>query len=182
MRVFVQILDGEDRKWFRGLNPRSIVGIEAMDDSFLRHWGNKNDFLYYITEFGLLKGKEGEFVSDFSKIFNKIPTKTKPIETSSKITYASAFDLEFFFLLRAIRDTSLVDMKDENLEVESNILTTNKLMSKSDRDRIKVTTRDSTSDSSTSYPQLDELTKLVKSLSAKMEKLKFEGKQRYRNP
>ena len=29
MRVFVQILDGEVRKWFRRLASRSIVGIEA---------------------------------------------------------------------------------------------------------------------------------------------------------
>jgi hypothetical protein len=49
MRVFVQSLDGEDRKWFRGLTPRSITRIEALDDAFLRHWGYKNDFLYYIT-------------------------------------------------------------------------------------------------------------------------------------
>jgi hypothetical protein len=36
MRVFVQSLDGEVRKWFRGLNPGSIAGIEALDDVFLR--------------------------------------------------------------------------------------------------------------------------------------------------
>jgi hypothetical protein len=57
MRVFVQILDGEVRKWFRGLNLGYIVGIEALDDSFLRHWGDKKDFMYYITKFGSLKRK-----------------------------------------------------------------------------------------------------------------------------
>ena len=36
MRVFVQSLDGEVRKWFRGLAPRSIAGIEALDNAFLR--------------------------------------------------------------------------------------------------------------------------------------------------
>jgi hypothetical protein len=69
MRVFVQSLDGEARKRFRGLTPGSIVGIEALDDSFLRHWGDKKYFLYYIIKFGPLKRKEGEFVSDFSKRF-----------------------------------------------------------------------------------------------------------------
>ena len=49
MRVFVQSLDGEARKWFRGLNPGPIAGIEPLDDAFLRHWGDKKDFLYYIT-------------------------------------------------------------------------------------------------------------------------------------
>jgi hypothetical protein len=57
MRVFVQILDGEARKWFRGLTPGSIVRIEALDDAFLRHWGDTKDFLYYIIEFGSLKRK-----------------------------------------------------------------------------------------------------------------------------
>jgi hypothetical protein len=37
MRVFVQRLDGEGRKWFRGVTHGSIIGIEALDDSFLRH-------------------------------------------------------------------------------------------------------------------------------------------------
>ena len=39
MRVFFQSLDGEARKWFRELTPRSTVDIEALDDAFLKHWG-----------------------------------------------------------------------------------------------------------------------------------------------
>jgi hypothetical protein len=181
MRVFVQSLDGEARKWFRGLTPGSIAGIEALDDAFLRHWGDKKDFLYYITEFGSLKRKEGESVSDFSKrfnkMYNKIPTEIKPTETSAKITYASAFDPEFFLLLRERRSTSLAHMQDATLEVESNILAADKLRGKSDRDRRKSRVEASTSDSSGVNPQVDELTKLVKSLSAEMEKMKLEGKQ-----
>jgi hypothetical protein len=141
LRVFVQSLDGEARKWFRGLTPGSIDGIEALDDAFLRHWGDKKDFLYYITEFGSLKREEGESVSDFSKrfnkMYNKIPTEIKPTETSAKITYASAFDPEFFLLLRERRATSLAHMQDATLEVESNILAVDKLRSKVDRDRRK---------------------------------------------
>jgi len=37
MRVFVQSLDGEARKSFRELTPRSIADIEALDDAFLKH-------------------------------------------------------------------------------------------------------------------------------------------------
>jgi hypothetical protein len=62
MRVFVQILDGEVRKWFRGLVPRSIAGIEALDNAFLRKWGDKKDFMYCMIEFGSLKREEGESV------------------------------------------------------------------------------------------------------------------------
>jgi hypothetical protein len=36
MSIFVHSLYGEARKWFRALTPRSIDGIEALDDIFLR--------------------------------------------------------------------------------------------------------------------------------------------------
>jgi hypothetical protein len=51
-RLFVQSLNGEARKWFRSLPPNSISDIDALDDTFLRHWRDKKDYLYYITEFG----------------------------------------------------------------------------------------------------------------------------------
>jgi ribonuclease HI len=185
MRVFVQSLDGEVRKWFRGLTPGSIDGIEALDDVFLRQWGDKKDFMYYITEFGSLKRKEGESVSDFSKrfnkMYNKIPAEIKPTEASAKITYASAFDPDFCLLLRERRATSLALMQDATLEVESNVLAVDRLRNKADRDRGRGRSEASTSGSSASHPQVDELTKMVKSLSAEMEKMKFEGKQGYKN-
>jgi hypothetical protein len=185
LRVFVRSLDGEARKWFTGLTPGSINGIESLDDAFLIYWGDKKDFLYYITEFGSLKREEVEYVSKFSKrfnkMYNKIPIDINPTETSIKINYASAFDPEFCLLLREIRFASLAHMKDAALEVESNILAFENIRSKVDRDRRKGRAKASTSSSSASHPQVDELTKLVKSLSAKMEKLKFEGKQGYRN-
>jgi hypothetical protein len=99
MRIVFHSLDGEARKWFRDFPPGYIVGIEDLDDAFLRQWGDKKDFFYYITESGSLKRKEGESVSDFSqgfnKMYNKIPSEIKPTETSTKITYASAFDPDF---------------------------------------------------------------------------------------
>ena len=36
MRVFVQSLDGEVRKWFRELPPNSIDGINALEEAFMR--------------------------------------------------------------------------------------------------------------------------------------------------
>jgi hypothetical protein len=180
MRVFIQSLFSEDRKWFRGLVPGSITGIEALDEAFLRHWGDKRDFLYYITEFGSLKRKEVESVFDFykrfNKMYNKIPDEIKPTETFAKITYASAFDPEFFLLLRERRSTSLVHMQDAALEVESNIVASDKIRGKFDRDRRKRRTEASTSDSHIVHTQVEEITKLVKSLSTGIEKLKLEGK------
>jgi hypothetical protein len=50
MRVFVKILDGETRKWYRSLAPGSVARIEALDDVFLRNWGEKKRILilHYI--------------------------------------------------------------------------------------------------------------------------------------
>jgi hypothetical protein len=104
MRIFVHSLEGEDRKWFRALLHGSVDGIDAFDDAFLIPWGDKKDFMYYMTKFGSLKRKEGESFSDFSKRFNKmynrIPTEINPSEASAKITYANSFDPDFFLLLR----------------------------------------------------------------------------------
>jgi hypothetical protein len=55
MRVFVQSLDGDARSWFKDFPPVYIDSINALDDSFLKHWGDKKYFLYYITEFRELK-------------------------------------------------------------------------------------------------------------------------------
>ena len=139
MRFFVQRLDGEARKWFMGLILGSIAGIEALDDVFLRQWGDKKDFMYYITEFGSLKRKEGESFSDFSKrfnkMYNKIPAEIKPTKASAKITYAISFDPDFCLLLRERTTTSLAHMEDASLEVESNMLEVDQLRNKFDRDR-----------------------------------------------
>jgi hypothetical protein len=186
MRIFVHSLEGEARKWFRALPPGSINGIEALDNAFLRQWGDKKDFMYYMTEFGSLKRKEGESVSDFSKrfnkMYNKIPAEIKPSEASAKLTYASAFDPDFCLLLRERRATSLAHMQDSAVEVESNILVVDRLRNKAGRDIPRKRSEASTSSSSTAYPQVDKLTKMVKTLSAEMEKMKAEGKQTYRNP
>jgi hypothetical protein len=139
MRIFVHNLDGEARKWFRALPPKSIGRIEDLDEVFLKDWGDKNDLLYYIIEFGALKKEEGKYMSDFSKrfnkMYNKIPTEFKPTKTYAKITYASAFDPNFCLLLRERRATSLDHMQDATLEVESNIFAVDKLRSKVDKDR-----------------------------------------------
>jgi hypothetical protein len=185
MRIFVHSLDGESRKWFRDFPLEFIDEIEALDDSFLRQWGDKKDFFYYITEFGSLKRKEGESVSDFSQRFNKmynnIPHEINPIETSTKITYASAFDPNFFLLLRERIFASLAHMQDVVVEVEYSIVAYDQIRGKYDKDGRKSITKDSTYDSSIFHSQVDEITKLVKSLSVEMENIKFEGKKTYRN-
>jgi hypothetical protein len=106
-RVFVQSLDGQARKLFKELPTNSVIGIEQLYEVFLKHWGERTDLLYYIFEFGNLRRENGESVSDFTKIFNKmfdkIPAKIKPSDASAKITFSSACDLEFCLILRERR-------------------------------------------------------------------------------
>ena len=114
MRMFVQILDGDVRKWFRELPANSITIIEDLQDLFMRQWGDTKDHTHYITEFGALRRKKDETIAYFSKIFNKmysrIPAEIKPLETSAKLTYANDFDHEFSLLLRERRLVSLLNM------------------------------------------------------------------------
>jgi hypothetical protein len=64
------------------------------------------------------------------------------------------------------------------LEVEFNILVAGKLKCKTNRDRGRGRSKTLTSSSSASPLQMDKVTKLLKSLSYRMEKIELEGKQR----
>jgi hypothetical protein len=166
MSIFVHSFQGEARKWFKALPPGSIDGIEALDNAFLRQWGDKKYFMYYMTKFGSLKRKEGEFVSNFSKrfnkMYNKIPVEIKPSEASAKITYASAFDPNLCLLLRERRATTLAYMQDAAVEVESNMLDVDRLRNTTDRDMSKKRPEASPSSSSSLPYQTDETARVIK--------------------
>jgi hypothetical protein len=186
MIVFVQSLDGEVRKWFRGLAPVSVAGIEDLDSVFLRQWVDRKDFMYYMTKFGSLKKMEGNSVSDFSKrfnkMYNKISAEIKPSEASAKISYASAFGPNFCLLLRERRATTLAQMQHASIEVECNLLAADRLRNKADTDRRKGRSEASTSDPTVPHPQVDEMTKMVKSLFAEMDRMRVEGMKAYKGP
>ena len=67
MRMFVQSLDGDVRKWFRELTAKSITIIEELCDIFMRQCGDRKDHTYYITEFGALRRKKDETIADFRR-------------------------------------------------------------------------------------------------------------------
>jgi len=140
--------------------------------------------MYYMTEFGSLKKIEGESISDFSKrfnkMYNKIPAEIKPSEASAKISYASAFGPDFCLLLRERRASSLAQMQYAAIEVESNVLAADKLRNKANADKRKGRSETSTYGPLLPHPQVDELTKMVKSLSAEMERMNVEGRQAYK--
>jgi hypothetical protein len=71
-------------------------------------------------------------------------------------------------------------MKYAAIEVESNALVVDRLRNKADAYRRKGRFEASTSSPSVPHPQVDELTKMVKSLSTEMERMKVEGRQAYK--
>jgi hypothetical protein len=176
-RVFVQSLDGHARKWFKELPAGSIARIEQLDETFLKHWGDRRYFVYYITEFKNLRKQSSELVFDFTKRFNrmygKILAEIKPSDASTKITYSDAFDSDFYLLLRERRLPTLSLMQDAALEVESNILASQKWKGDSDRRRPK----NEASTSSNVDPKLDKMAKMLESLTSEISKLKIENKQ-----
>jgi hypothetical protein len=123
-------------------------------------------------------------------MYGKIPEEIKPSETSTKITFANAFDAKFSLLLRERRTTTLSLMQDATIEVESNILAADKLKSRNERDRKKKKEELPSSSNSTSDSKMDEMDKMLKTLTYEMARLKIEQKQPsrpaqeggYRNP
>ena len=110
-------------------------------------------------------------------MYGRIPAEIKPSETSAKLTYANAFDHEFSLLLRERRPVTLLNMQESALEVDSNILASNRLKGNSaqqlyDRKGKKKALVVSTSHSAEG--KIDEMEKLVKILTAKLNKLELE--------
>jgi hypothetical protein len=110
-------------------------------------------------------------------MYGKIPEEIKPSETSAKITFANAFDAKFSFLIRERRASTLILMQDVAIEVESNILAADKLKSRSDRDRKKQKEELPSSSNLASDSKMDEMDKMLKTLTYEMERLKMEQKQ-----
>lgn len=184
-------MDDEARKWFRYLPAGSVVGIEALDEAFLKQWGDRKDYLYYITKFGSLKRKEGESLIDFTKCFNKvyqkIPAEVKPPKTTAMITFANTFDAKLSLWLRVAKPQSLPAMQEAAIEVESNILEANKLKAKEikgakEKKKQKDEKQPSTSKDSSTDKKLDEMSNLMKHLASKMSKLEVENRPAVRPP
>jgi hypothetical protein len=140
------------------------------------------DYLYYITEFGAFKRKNGESISEFTKRFNKMygrfPDEIKPTETSAKITYSNKFYEKISLLLRERRSTTFFSMQEATIEVESNILTSDRLKTRSEKDKKKHREDSlSSSNSATSDPKLDEMTKTLKDMTFEIATMKWESKK-----
>jgi hypothetical protein len=110
------------------------LSYDALEDAFLRQWGERKDHLYYLTEFGSLRKNNSkivmEFIQRFNKLYNKIPAKVKPSQPTAKVTFVGAFKLDFALLLRERRGATLNRMQDDAIEIESNMMASGKLKAK----------------------------------------------------
>jgi hypothetical protein len=73
-------------------------------------------------------------------------------------------------------------MQDAAIEVESNVLAADRLRNEADTGRRKGKSEASTSGPSVPHLQVDEMTKMVKSLFTEMERLKVERRKEYKGP
>jgi hypothetical protein len=93
----------------------------VLDEAFIKQSGDGRDYLYYITDFGALKRKNGESIFYFTKRFNnmygRIPYEIKPTEASTKITYAISFDAELSLLFRERTYTTFLSMQEATIDV-----------------------------------------------------------------
>ena len=108
---------------------------------------------------------------DSTTLYNNIPTEIKPTSTSAMITYVNAFDSDFYLLLRERSSASLSLMQNAALEVESNILASQKVKGKVDRRKQPV----DYSGALASENKIEKITKLLDNLTDEMSKLKDQG-------
>ena len=90
-------------------------------------------------------------------MYSKIPTDIKPTNILAMITYENSFDSDFCLLLRERRSTSLSLMQDVALEIESNILASQKVKGKIYRKKQPT----DYSGASASENKIDKMTKLL---------------------
>jgi hypothetical protein len=109
----------------------SLRSYKELENAFIRQWGERRYYLYYLTEFGALRKKNSksilEFTQRFSKLYNKISVEVKPYQPATKVTFARDFDLDFTLLLRERISTDLTKMQHDALEIESNMMASGKL-------------------------------------------------------
>ena len=102
-------------------------------DVFLRYWGENKSYEQYLSEFYVMKKREYESLIIFNRRFHifyySIPKDIKPLEVTTILAYANAFDYKFSLWLRATKAPTLAAMQEAAFEIESNIMTLQRLKS-----------------------------------------------------
>jgi hypothetical protein len=181
-RLLVQTFEGQVQTWFRSLPAASILSYDALEDVFFRQWGEREDHLYYLTEFGSLRKRNSEivmeFIQRFNKLYKKIPAEFKSSQPVAKVTSAGAFEPDFALLLRKRRGATLNRMQDDIVEIESNMMASGNLKAKietgnQETKRFREQAGSSESNRST-YDNVDDTARVIKELSNKISRMELE--------
>jgi hypothetical protein len=96
---------------------------------FLNKWENKRNLFLILEEYDHLKIQQGETMKYFSARFNQfyhsMPVDIKPPLSFALLHYSYAFDPEMAFQLREMNTTTLEEMRNNAIGVESNLLIKN---------------------------------------------------------
>lgn len=168
-------MDGEARKWLKGIPNNSIPSWEEMEHLFTQRWGEKRDHGYSLTEFNAIKKKYDEtiveFFKRFNKLYNSLLVEIKPPPASAKITFAGAFESDFGFTLSKRRSPTLDQIQIDALEIEANLMAAGKTPETQpiqDKGKAKI--------ESSQSQTLEDMSNVIKNLSNKSIKLELESK------
>lgn len=125
MRLFIQSLDGEARKWFKAIPNASITTWKELENSFTQKWGEKRNHEYLLTEFNAIRKKPEEdileFIKRFNKQYNNLSSKIKPPAAATRVVFLGAFEPEFGFTVMKRKSLTLDELQIDALEVEANL-------------------------------------------------------------
>jgi hypothetical protein len=144
--------------------------------------GVKGKTLYYLTEFGSLKNCfleiVMEFIQRFNNLYNKILVKVKPSQPATKLTFAGAFKLDFTLLLRERRGATLTRMQDDSVEIEFNMMASDKLKTKVEMGNQETKCfREQAGPlgpSRSSDDKMDDMARIIKELSNKISRMELD--------
>lgn len=150
---------------------------------FIQKWGEIRDYGYIFTKFNAMKKKHSEDVSEsikrFIKVYNIFPKEMKPPQAISKVVLARDFEYEFSFTLMERKSRTLDQIQIDALEVEYNFSSIAKLRENPDyvdKRREKEEASWLGQGKETQEQKLEEINKLIKSMSNKLVNLDLEIK------
>jgi hypothetical protein len=126
MRLFVQSLTNDIKKWYKGLRATSVLNLTAFQRSFLDRWEVKKNPLQILSEYENIRRNQCETVQDycthFNNLYNAIPANIKPPQGLALIKFPDGFDTDMSYQLRERNSTTLEDMHKSTINVEANLL------------------------------------------------------------
>ena len=117
VRLFPHTLQGVLGSWYFSLPSGSINNWDTFQDQFLIKFGDNRSTTTLINDLSNLKYEPKkplkDFNSHFNKLFNKIPTTSKPSDEVQNEWYISALPSNSsIFVDRAAKPTLAENMKD----------------------------------------------------------------------